>query len=133
MEDQLDSKTLKKSLVNLRKMLDEVFAADTAFPNTVYASGSTGHCAAVAIVVNQLFGGGFRSTHINGVSHWYNKINDFDVDLTGDQFGLRPVEMDHCVHPNGCIRAGSELNFETVARAKLLAQRMGFGLPAFKP
>lgn len=116
-------------LERLRACLDEAFAADTAAPGFAGSPPSRGHCAVVAIIMRELYGGVLLRTQVKGEEHWLNRIHlgdrDYDVDLTGDQFDFPPLQ----VHPAGQlyeiqrVDAGHEITPETVARALLLARR----------
>lgn len=112
----------------LRRRLDGAFAPDTAQPGAIGEGPSVGHCAAVAVIVHGLCGGGFVSASVGPVgSHWFNRIDGLDYDLTGDQFGREPV----CVATAGLLwfgteeRCVTELREETLRRARVLATRAG--------
>lgn len=127
-------------LIKLRRELETGFNLRTASPGTDPIKQelipSTGQCAAVAWIVNQRFGGQFVSTKINGQSHWFNRLNVWqesasvcatrDVDLTGDQFGFPPINvgLPGELYPETQVRQISELNVETVQRAKTLQEQM---------
>jgi hypothetical protein len=112
-------------LWTLRQRIEREFRPDTANPGTPdRGPPSAGHCAAVAAIVQAIFGGDFISTKIDGVSHWYNRVGAFDIDLTGDQFGFPPVQILRSpLYPDSRTRDPSELNEATRARARLLAER----------
>jgi hypothetical protein len=113
----------------LRKWLEKHFQADTASPNCQYISGSMGHCAAVAWIVRELYGGDFVSADVDRQSHWFNRDEDSeeDIDLTGDQFGKEPVRFDDAgnLWEGTRLRQENEMNEETIKRARLLAHRAG--------
>lgn len=81
----------------LRALLEPAFCGETSFSGDAYRGGSDGHCAAVALLVWAMFGGDMQSTTHEGVSHWFNRVKYlgewYDMDLTGDQFGLPPVQI----------------------------------------
>lgn len=118
-------------LADLRVDLARAFRSDTAAPGTCSRIASAGHCAAVAAIVHAELGGQLVSTVVEDQSHWFNRIEVgggyFDVDLTGDQFGLAETRI--C--PAGelfCswrLRTLQQLNDETLRRARLLAERAG--------
>jgi hypothetical protein len=60
-------------------------------------SASAGQCGTVATIVRAMLGGELVSAEIDAQSHWFNRSyvagDFFDVDLTGDQFGLPPVQL----------------------------------------
>lgn len=119
------------SLTELRNRLEHSFRPDTASQGFLGTTPSTGHCAAVAAIVYELFGGEMISAPVEGQSHWINRLQvngrTVDADLTGDQFGRLPIQ----IGPPGELYAGlrvrspAELTSETLARASLLAKRAG--------
>ena len=122
----------------LRVTLVRAFSSDTAAPGTVSRVPSAGHCAAVAAVVRAEFGGDFLSTVVGGQSHWFNRIHvggrSFDVDLTGDQFGLDEIRVARAgeLFPSSRVRTVEQLNDETLRRARLLAVRSGISAAEHK-
>lgn len=124
--------TVPSALVEMRCRLEVVFAADTASPGSSDVVPSAGHCAAVAVIVFAEFGGSLLSTTVQGVSHWFNRVeldgSQVDTDLTGDQFGFPCVQ---CAPPQELyvtprLREVAHLNVETLKRAGLLATRAGY-------
>ena len=118
---------LHRQLVDIKKLLSAHFAEDTAYPGTVYTTLTAGHCAAVAAIVYDQFGGEFVSARHEGRSHWFNRIEDFDVDLTGDQYGLEPVRVGATgsLYSGTRVRDAGDMGHETRVRARLLALRAG--------
>ncbi len=110
----------------LRERLDQVFSPDTAVPGSKTYPPSSGHCAAVALIVQALFGGELVSTRLEGESHWFNRVDGQDIDLTGDQFGYPPVQMDTNLYPDTRVRRDDEVRHETFVRAFRLTVRAGF-------
>ena len=118
-------------LRQIRASLDPAFGPETAAPGTRSLVPSAGHCAAVSAILNSYFGGQLVSTVIDGTSHWFNRVfvdgHEFDVDITGDQFGYEPIR----ILPTGALFAKSrvrtfeELNEETRRRALRLAEKAG--------
>lgn len=120
----------------LRAKLEPAFSPDTALPGTAGGPCSAGHCAAVALLLTQTLGAEILSTIVEGQSHWFNRLEVPDgyieIDLTGDQFGLPPVQVSlvgRSLYPSHRSREPSEATAETRARARLLAQRAGLTLP----
>jgi hypothetical protein len=116
-------------LAKLRQRLEQQFMPDTAYPGTVSPIPSAGHCAVVSVITMLKLGGGLASTTVQGESHWFNRLSDgrqlWDVDLTGDQFGLPPVQVEPTgsLYPNATSQTFDALNIETLARALRLAAR----------
>jgi hypothetical protein len=117
----------------LRARLDPWFSPETAVPGTLWegAPSSTGHCAAVALIVQASMGGELQSTTVNGVSHWFNRIEAtagrLDVDITGDQFGRPRVQIKEAgeLYPQTRSRAAGDVAPETLERAMVLSERAG--------
>jgi hypothetical protein len=71
------------------------------------------------------------SANVNGISHWFNRIQAddqlLDIDLTGDQFGYPAVQIKPAeeLYPQTRERSPDELNDETLHRAAVLARRAG--------
>lgn len=113
------------------------FAADTSVDPTVWSKllPSTGHCAAVATILHGFlypWSARLVSTKFAGQSHWFNRFtweqHQYDVDITGDQFGLHPVQVDIAgeLYPNTRTRTWEEVNEATRERARKLRDRAGF-------
>jgi hypothetical protein len=118
-------------LSELRMHLEKAFSPDTAFPGTVGSVPSAGHCGVVAAVVHEVLGGALISTHLHGISHWFNRVavdeSQVDVDLSGDQFGYPAIQVRPAgdLYPEARERSSDELNRETLARAARFAFRAG--------
>jgi hypothetical protein len=120
---------LTNKLADLRGKLEPVFAPDTALGSYNDNVPSTGHCAAVAVIVHGELGGVFVSATVSGISHWFNRfiVNGtiVDADITGDQFGyskIRIAEKDK-LFDGTRERKSSDINEETRRRSELLAKR----------
>lgn len=113
------------SLCKLRAFVERAFSRETAHPNTNYVTPSAGHCAVVAKIVHDVFGGEFVSARFNGASHWFNRIGKIDIDLTGDQYGFDAVRVstNSGMYADTRVRDALDMNDETRARARILWQR----------
>lgn len=110
----------------MRAALEAAFGDDTRAPGST-GTGSAGHCAAVAVIVRRHFGGYFVSATVGGQSHWFNRIDGKDYDLTGDQFGRPPLQFFKAgeLYTGTRVRDPGDCKAETVRRARLLAERAG--------
>lgn len=113
------------TLREFRARLDKAFSPETAVPGTASAIPSAGHCAAVAVLFRESFGGEFVSTRIDGQSHWFNRLGPVDIDLTGDQFGRPAVQVADAgtLYPETRVRDTKDVNNETIERARRLNAR----------
>lgn len=120
---------LLKQLTSLREKLERSFGPDTASPQFGGSGASAGQCAAVAAILHELLGAEMVSTVVQGESHWFNRLEHdgavHDIDLTGDQFGLPPVQTGAAglLYPNARVRTFEDLRTETIERALVLARR----------
>lgn len=121
---------IQRVIEAVRDRLDQVFQLDTAAPGTDHELPSAGHCAAVALILCEMFGGQLMSTKVNGQSHWFNRLSDFgiDVDITGDQFGSPKIQISPIgwLYRDARERQFEEANPETLYRAGKLAKRAGY-------
>lgn len=122
---------LRNRIASIRCALEPAFASDTALDQMSGPVPSAGHCAAVAVLVNDLLGGTLVSAIVNGQSHWFNRVQAgnglVDVDVTGDQFGLEPIRIGAAgaLYEDTRVRAQEEVHEETFARAAKLGTRAG--------
>ena len=125
---------LRRAIASLRARLEPAFRPDTAIkPVECPRSVSAGHCCAVATIVRAMLGGEFVSADVDEQSHWFNRIpvagDLFDVDITGDQFGLPAIQVARCgrLYSRSRSRHPDEVDENTQMRAALLAKRAGVG------
>jgi hypothetical protein len=122
---------LREVAEEVRALLEPVYSPDTAAPGFPRTSTSAGQCAATAALLRQFIGGSFASAKVHGLSHWFNRIVvgtiEYDVDLTGDQFGRPTIQIARAgaLYDETRERSDSELNDETKQRARVLATKAG--------
>jgi len=115
----------------IRREVEPHFRPDTAAQGFKGSTPSTGHCAAVSVLVNARLGGEFVSAIVENVSHWFNRLQTadgaIDVDVTADQFGRTPIISATAgqLYDGSRVRLHRELNVETLHRALILARRAG--------
>ena len=112
-----------------RKMIENHFSQETALPGTNHVRPSSGQCAVASILFARLTGADCLSTEIDGISHWFNRLNingvNYDIDITADQFGFNPVRiaLEGELYPFYKRRNADEINTETLDRALKLAEK----------
>ncbi len=123
---------LQRAIASLRARLEPAFGPETAINQSGRpVSASAGQCGAVATIVRTMLGGELVSAKIEAQSHWFNRIRVadhlFDVDITGDQFGLPPIQLARVgkLYGGSRVRRPAEVNEDTRMRAALLARRAG--------
>ena len=75
---------------NLSKKLYQCYSKDLCYPkirdkwdeNNKYF----GMCAITSLIINDYYGGEICKIYVNGISHYFNFINNRIIDLTSKQF-----------------------------------------------
>lgn len=74
----------------LDKYLKQIYSKETCYPscqdNWHVNNPSLGHCAIVALIVNDYFKGDIYKIKVEGISHYFNIIDNKIIDLTSNQF-----------------------------------------------
>jgi len=74
----------------LRCALENSYCQDTAYElvrdEWNINNKTLGHCAVVALIVNDYFGGTIRKCIVGNISHYFNEVDGNIVDLTSEQF-----------------------------------------------
>jgi hypothetical protein len=73
-------------LDSLTSVLRASWSADTASGAWNRRVPAAGQCAVTALVVQDLLGGDLVRGSVQGVSHYWNRLPDRDVDCTREQF-----------------------------------------------
>jgi len=113
----------------IRREVEPHFQPDTAAQGFSGSTPSTGHCAAVSVLVQARLGGDFVSAIVENGSHWFNRFQTadgaIDIDVTADQFDREAVVAATAgqLYDGTRVRTHGELNVETLQRAVQLARR----------
>ena len=113
----------------LEKALKASWNADTS-RSYLPERPSSGQCAVTALVIQDYFGGDVVRTHAmlpNGKleSHYFNRINDDDIDLTKEQFPKGTIIRKGSDTVNGLTIREYTLSFpDTVKRYNTLKKRV---------
>ena len=116
-------------LWQLRSLLEKGFSAETSLPGHTTGRLSAGQCAAVALVMHELLGGKLVSATVEGISHWFNRLQtgdgEIDVDTTADQFGLPSIRISRVgeLYPGTRVRHNSDVRDETRRRSNLMKRK----------
>jgi hypothetical protein len=93
---------LIEELNEIRDSFEKAFDKSTSYKNMVGNTPSFGHCAIVAQILKERFGGEIFSCNVLGNPHRYNFFNGNYVDLTSDQFGMGRVSISKTPLYEGC-------------------------------
>ena len=82
-------------LDKLETILNGLYSKETCYPecrNQWNDDNKTlGHCAIVALIINDYFGGYICKIKVNNISHYFNIIDGEIVDLTSEQFKINDI------------------------------------------
>ena len=82
-------------LDKLETILNSLYSKETCYPecrNQWNDDNKTlGHCAIVALIINDYFGGNICKIKVNNISHYFNLIDGEIVDLTSEQFKINDI------------------------------------------
>ena len=82
-------------LDKLETILNSLYSKETCYPecrNQWNDDNKTlGHCAIVALIINDYFGGYICKIKVNNISHYFNLIDGEIVDLTSEQFNINDI------------------------------------------
>lgn len=84
------------NIKNIQKVLLECYSKDLCYPKVQCDWNENnrcfGMCAITSLIINDYFGGDICKIYVDGISHYFNLIENNIVDLTKDQFNR---EMDY--------------------------------------
>lgn len=82
-------------LDKLETILNSLYSKETCYPecrNQWNDDNKTlGHCAIVALIINDYFGGYICKIKVNNISHYFNLIDGEIVDFTSEQFKINDI------------------------------------------
>lgn len=94
---KVDQRWLKGQIQPIRDAMDKVFSCETVWGTCRAEAPSAGHCFMASMAVQDMLGGEiiFGKVKLNGedVSHYWNRIGGWEVDVTGDQFREPEVQI----------------------------------------
>ena len=87
------------TLKQLNNLLYDCYSSETCYPKLkdewTIENKTLGHCAVTSLIVNDYFGGKIAKCNVQGISHYFNIIDDEIIDLTKEQFGENEPDYDN--------------------------------------
>ena len=78
------------SIENIKEVLLECYSKDLCYPKVQNEWNDDnkcfGMCAITSLIINDYFGGDICKIYVDGISHYFNLIEDKIIDLTSSQF-----------------------------------------------
>lgn len=91
-------------LAKLKGILNTLYSKETCYPDCRNQwnneNKTLGHCAIVALLLNDYYGGDICKIKVNNISHYFNLIDDKIIDLTSDQFKSDKIDYTDYVIKN---------------------------------
>jgi len=88
---------LRNKIQEIREAMNPVFSCETVWGDCRDEAPSAGHCFMASVAVQDMLGGeilfGQVSTPDGDISHYWNKIGEFEIDVTGDQFKEPDIQI----------------------------------------
>lgn len=109
-------KELEKALLN---SYEKELCYETVRENWTEENKTLGMCAITSLIVNDYFKGEIAKIKVDGISHYFNVINDSIVDLTASQFNKRIDYKDYKI-----INREAMLTDDTNNRYKKLKEKV---------
>lgn len=107
----------------LQKVLFKCYSKELCYPkmqkNWNENNKCLGMCAITSLIVNDYFGGEICKMHVNGISHYFNMIENEIVDLTSSQFDYLIEYSNYHI-----ISRVDMLNEDTKYRYNLLKEKL---------
>ena len=109
-------KELEKALLN---SYEKELCYGTVRENWTEENKTLGMCAITSLIVNDYFKGEIAKIKVDGISHYFNIINDSIVDLTASQFNKKIDYKDYKI-----INREAILTDDTNNRYKKLKEKV---------
>ena len=114
--DNMTIKELEKALLN---SYEKELCYEKVRENWTEENKTLGMCAITSLIVNDYFKGEIAKIKVDGISHYFNIINDSIVDLTASQFNEKIDYKDYKI-----INREDVLTEDTNNRYKKLKEKI---------
>ena len=109
------------NIKNIQKVLLECYSKDLCYPKVQCDWNENnrcfGMCAITSLIINDYFGGDICKIYVDGISHYFNLIENNIVDLTKNQFNR---EMDYKIMDREKILTDDTKNRYITLKARLI-------------
>ena len=116
-------------LDRLKKILNNLYSKETCYPGCRGQwnndNKTLGHCAIVALLISDYFGGNICKIKVNEISHYFNYIDDKIIDFTASQFKIDKIDYSDYI-----IKTRDEIlkNEDTKKRYEMLKLKVKLSL-----
>ncbi len=112
------------NIKNIQKVLLECYSKDLCYPKVQCDWNENnrcfGMCAITSLIINDYFGGDICKIYVDGISHYFNLIENNIVDLTKDQFNREMDYKDYKIMDREKILTDDTKNRYITLKARLI-------------
>ncbi len=112
------------NIKNIQKVLLECYSKDLCYPKVQRDWDENnrcfGMCAITSLIINDYFGGDICKIYVDGISHYFNLIENKIVDLTKDQFNREIDYRDYKIIDREKILTDDTKNRYITLKARLI-------------
>ena len=112
------------NIENIQKVLLECYSKDLCYPKVQNKWNDEnkcfGMCAITSLIINDYFGGDICKIHVEGISHYFNLVQDKIVDLTSSQFNHEIDYKDYQIIDRQKILTDDTKNTYHILKSKLI-------------
>lgn len=112
------------NIKNIQKVLLECYSKDLYYPKVQCDWNENnrcfGMCAITSLIINDYFGGDICKIYVDGISHYFNLIENNIVDLTKDQFNREMDYKDYKIMDREKILTDDTKNRYITLKARLI-------------
>ena len=112
------------NIKNIQKELLECYSKDLCYPKVQCDWNENnrcfGMCAITSLIINDYFGGDICKIYVDGISHYFNLIENNIVDLTKDQFNREMDYKDYKIMDREKILTDDTKNRYVTLKARLI-------------
>lgn len=112
------------NIKNIQKVLLECYSKDLCYPKVQCDWNENnrcfGMCAITSLIINDYFGGDICKIYVDGISHYFNLIENNIVDLTKSQFNHKIDYKDYKIIDRQKILTNATKNRYIILKARLI-------------
>ena len=112
------------NIKNIQKVLLECYSKDLCYPKVQCDWNENnrcfGMCAITSLIINDYFGGDICKIYVDGISHYFNLIENNIVDLTKSQFNHKIDYKDYKIIDRQKILTNATKNRYITLKARLI-------------
>lgn len=114
------------NIENIRKILLKCYSKDLCYSKMQSEWDDNnkcfGMCAITALIINDYFGGNICKIYVDGISHYFNLVEEKIIDLTSSQFNHEINYSDYQIIDRNKILTDDTRNRYNILKSRLIKQ-----------